>query len=79
MMRPQSVSVGLAGMPSKARPPPMIRVSTHWLKAMGEPDISSATSKPTFRPCSFMTSCRSSRVVFTVRTPGATFWASSRR
>ncbi|MNT19242.1 hypothetical protein D3C72_1544940 [compost metagenome] len=79
MIAPQSVSIGLDGMPSMAMPPPMIRVSTHCLKAMGEPDISSATSKPTFRPSSCMTSRRSSLVVFTVRTPGATFCASSRR
>ena len=74
----QSMAIGSEGIPSMAIFPPWAMLSSMSRNALGFPDISRPTSKPSFIPSCF---CASARwPVLTLRASVAPiFFASSRR
>ena len=79
MMSDQLTSIALAGMPSMASLPPMVRLAMHCAMAGWAPDISSATPKPPSTPSRAITDFRSSFSVLTVTASTSLRDSSSRQ
>ena len=72
------MAISLPGIPNMAIFPPLFIFSNMLVNAIGTPDISMPTSKPSFMPNSLMTSSSFSVLTFTARV-APIFLARSRR